>query len=591
MITLGIHNGHDAAACLMRDGELVAFCKEERLTRVKNDGKRFDLAAIDEVLRIGRVARRDLDAVCFTRKKFPFHVYRRMPLHKRMRHAARRFNGRNRDITLEGEMSHRRLLAADRILDMAALRATLGLSDACLIDIVNHDYAHILGAFRYTDWPAEALYLSCDGGGDGTQYSAYHFNAGRLELLIGGDDCVFRQPQNPGASIGLVYAYTTEYLGFRKNRHEGKVTGLAAFGEPLRAQELAAQFRIDADGTVVSAFPDLYALRDFLHEIYAGLTREQVAATVQHATEAVVLRWVTRLREIRPSRYLGLAGGVFANVLLNQKLAELPGIAEIFVVPSMSDEGLALGAAIQAEIGGNALTRLPRGRLASIYQGAEHPVAALRQAAETVKAYFCGASDAATAAARLLAQGRVGAIFSQRMEMGPRALGARSILAAPVERVINDRLNERLERTEFMPFAPCVLEEDADRVFTIDPALREACRFMTVTTPVRPEFRERIPAVVHIDGTARPQIVRDRDNPLYAAIIRAYRDLTGIPCLINTSFNAHEEPIINTPGEAVNALREDRVDFLVCTDGLIVANEVMRAEAQDAIRGCAMAAA
>ena len=204
MITLGIHNGHDAAACLMRDGELVAFCKEERLTRVKNDGKRFDLAAIDEVLRIGRVARRDLDAVCFTRKKFPFHVYRRMPLHKRMRHAARRFNGRNRDITLEGEMSHRRLLAADRILDMAALRATLGLSDACLIEIVNHDYAHILGAFRYTDWPAEALYLSCDGGGDGTQYSAYHFNAGRLELLIGGDNCVFRQPQNPGASVEKV---------------------------------------------------------------------------------------------------------------------------------------------------------------------------------------------------------------------------------------------------------------------------------------------------------------------------------------------------------------------------------------------------
>lgn len=169
----------------------------------------------------------------------------------------------------------------------------------------------------------------------------------------------------------------------------------------------------------------------------------------------------------------------------------------------------------------------------------------------------------AEVATELIQAGKAGAIYTGRMEYGPRALGARSIIASPLDANINDRLNRRLNRSEFMPFAPYVLEEDAERVFEITTINRYAARFMTITCEVRPEWRSRIPAVVHIDNTARPQIIRDTDNPMFAAILREFRARTGVPVLINTSFNVHEEPIINRPEECRRALIEGRVDFVV----------------------------
>ncbi len=149
------------------------------------------------------------------------------------------------------------------------------------------------------------------------------------------------------------------------------------------------------------------------------------------------------------------------------------------------------------------------------------------------------------------------------MEFGPRALGARSIIASPADHAINDDLNRRLERSEFMPFAPYVLEEDAASVFDITPVNAYAARFMTITCGVKPAWRAKIPAVVHVDGTARPQVVRERENPLYAAILRGFRDRTGLPVLVNTSFNVHEEPIVNAPAECARALADGRIDFVV----------------------------
>jgi carbamoyltransferase len=169
----------------------------------------------------------------------------------------------------------------------------------------------------------------------------------------------------------------------------------------------------------------------------------------------------------------------------------------------------------------------------------------------------------AEVATGLLVAGKVGAAYIGRMEFGPRALGARSILARPDDAAINDELDRRLDRSDFMPFAPYVLDEDAESVFEITPRNRYAARFMTITCAVRPEWKSRIPTVVHVDGTARPQIVRDRDNPLYADVLRRFRAATGLPVLVNTSFNAHEEPIVNQPAECLRALRDRRVDFVV----------------------------
>ena len=170
----------------------------------------------------------------------------------------------------------------------------------------------------------------------------------------------------------------------------------------------------------------------------------------------------------------------------------------------------------------------------------------------------------------LIRAGKAGAIYTGRMEFGPRALGARSIIASPHDHAINDNLNKRLDRSEFMPFAPFVLEEDASRVFDITDVNRYAARFMTITCAVKPEWRARIPAVVHVDGTARPQIVQEAANPLFAEILRRFRNATGLPVLINTSFNVHEEPIVNRPEECLQALSDGRVDFVVTQQGVYI---------------------
>jgi carbamoyltransferase len=203
-----------------------------------------------------------------------------------------------------------------------------------------------------------------------------------------------------------------------------------------------------------------------------------------------------------------------------------------------------------------------RRRLDNVYLGRDYNDAIDRclSRADTVRRI---GGDPAAVATGLICAGRAGAIYTGRMEFGPRALGARSIIASPADHGINDSLNKRLDRSEFMPFAPVVLEEDADRVFEITPVNRYAARFMTITCAVKPEWRSRIPAVVHVDGTARPQIVRDCDNPLYADILRRFRAATGLPVLVNTSFNVHEEPIVNRPEECLQALTDGRVDFVV----------------------------
>jgi carbamoyltransferase len=183
--------------------------------------------------------------------------------------------------------------------------------------------------------------------------------------------------------------------------------------------------------------------------------------------------------------------------------------------------------------------------------------------------------DPVAAAVERLTAGEAGAIYTRRMEYGPRALGARTILATPADATINDTLNQRLERSEFMPFAPVVAEEDADTVFKLGRAKAYAARFMTITAHVQPGWQERIPAVVHGDGTARPQVIRRAWNPLYYDILKAFERRTGLPILINTSFNVHEEPIINRPEECLSALADGRIDY-VATENAVYAGPAAR---------------
>jgi len=310
-----------------------------------------------------------------------------------------------------------------------------------------------------------------------------------------------------------------------------------------------------------------------------GHSRETIATSIQQLVEDLISGAVGYWLERTKARRLGLAGGLFANVRLNRLLAETLPVEEVFIFPAMGDDGLAVGAALcyLRDRDGLAAWLRSRRRLDNVYLGQDFDarIDAVLAAAPDVRRLPGNPIETAT---QLVEDGAAGAVFVGRMEFGPRALGARSIIASPTDPTINDRLNQRLDRSEFMPFAPYVLEEDADRVFEITPVNRYAARFMTITCAVRPEWRARIPAVVHVDNTARPQIIRDTDNPLFAGILRRFRDRTGIPVLINTSFNVHEEPIVNRPEECRRALIDGRVDFVVTKQAVYVASPGLQKE-------------
>jgi carbamoyltransferase len=361
----------------------------------------------------------------------------------------------------------------------------------------------------------------------------------------------------------------TASLGFTPIRHEGKLTGLAAFGQPVLADRIAARFSVDDAGRVFSDFRTYPEMVTFIRDLAAGVSREDASASIQQALEDTMLRSVTRLLQRHKARYLGVAGGVFANVRLNRVLADRLPIEEIFIYPAMGDEGMPAGGALCYLLQRDGLQRwlTQRRNLRDVYFGRDY-TNAIDATLKASAAVRCTGESPIDGAARRLNAGQLGAIYTGRMEYGPRALGARSILANPSRRETHNLLNTRLARSEFMPFAPVIHADKAATVFDINAANAYACRFMTIACNVKPEWRGRIPAVVHIDGSARPQTIEREINPLYYDILTAFERESGLPVLVNTSFNVHEEPIVNKPSECLQALLDGRIDFIVTTQGI-----------------------
>jgi len=552
---------HDASAATLEDFELRAAVSQERLSRKKGDGGDVPLAAIDEVLSIAGWGRDQVDVVVCGRGLFPYTLFSELPILKSMQYGLQSFGKAPRTVNLESRLIHAGATHAERLIDLDKLRALLGVRPTTRVFFFNHHFAHALSALFHLPEDDVLIYTG-DGRGDGIYYSHYHLKNGQLTTLYGGDDELLKP--TPIDSLGQAYAAMTKALGYKPNRHEGKLTGLAAYGKPTLLPALAARFSVDEAGRIRSDFTGYKEMWQFIAGLAASVTPEEAAASIQKLLEQTVLESVRRLLSRTGARRLALAGGIFSNVRLNQVLVEETGVEEIFIFPAMADDGLAVGGAYQflLEQYGLPAWLAKRRRIGSMYLGRNHD-----DCADPVLAGGEGVhvspGDSAAKAARLCAAGLAGAVYVDRMEFGPRALGARSIVASPANAGINASLNERLQRTEFMPFAPYVLAADARDVFHIDERNAYACKFMTITVGVRPEWRQRIPAVVHVDGTARPQIITDDDNPLYAAILRHFRDLTGLKAMVNTSFNAHEEPIINTPEECLRALTSNRIDFVV----------------------------
>jgi len=434
-----------------------------------------------------------------------------------------------------------------------------------------HHLCHMASAY-YCAGLDEAVVISVDGVGDLLSAVVGHGSGANLEITA-----QYYQSQH---IAGQSYEVVTGMLGFDPDRHPGKVTGLAAYC--VAPDELVSQidkwfkeqyskgskenwfYLIHTD----KAEENLQRLRELRHSKFGQWTKEEIASAIQFILERDVLSLIKRHVTDPENKNVVLAGGVFANVKLNQRVKSL-GFRNIFIQPAMGDEGTGFGAAILA-----AHERKPflPYRLHDVYLGPEFTPNQMRQAIERAGLQFeeLEGGKLEQRVSQLLDDGSIIARFQGRMEFGPRALGNRSILYHTKDPAANDWLNKQLKRSEFMPFAPVTLHENASECYHDVAGAEHAAEFMTITFDATPRMRRESPACVHVDGTARPQLVRREVNRSMYDILKGYHQLSGIPSLINTSFNMHEEPIICTPEEAVRAFLAANLDALAMGDFLVI---------------------
>jgi carbamoyltransferase len=414
------------------------------------------------------------------------------------------------------------------------------------VDYFHHQLCHIASAY-YTSGFDSALIVSLDGYGSGC--------AGSIYAGLGSDVKLVNYIPSP-QSLGLMYSRVTKALGFIPNRHEGKVLGLAAYGNPdVYYKEIMADFRLTEDSFIYLNPLDPFKYR----KMFRRGKHEDLAAAFQKVLETVVVHIVKEnLRKLGLSRVC-LAGGVAANVKMNQRVMEIEGVKEVFVHPGMSDCGIGTGAAI---LMAHQEKPIRPSRLHDVFLGPEFSEEEIKDAIAKFDFKYTREDEPEKRIAELLSNGFVVGRFNGRMEYGPRALCNRTILAPAQRNDVNKWLNKRLNRTEFMPFAPVTLDYMAKEMYMNVDKLKYTAEFMTITTDCTPAMKALSPAAVHVDGTARPQLVTKENNPSMFRILEHYYKLTGIPNLVNTSFNMHEEPIICTPYDAVKTFNDGRLDYL-----------------------------
>ena len=550
MLVLGI-SALDNHSCvtLIEGDRVLASIAEERLTRVKMQAG-FPTRAIAEVFRMTGRSPREVDAVAYPSfewqreakqigrayaKNVAFNARTDTPLNARIRHQLR-FS----QWAAKAVRDHRR---CDRELDDGLARLGLGHK----LERVEHHLAHHASAFYCSPYD-RALICSFDWHGGGLAGAIAIGSDAGIERLH-----AFDSPH----SMGLFYAQVTEALGFKVSRHEGKLVGLAAYGDKAVLRDrVRARFKVDdGDFQFESAMDDQFA-----KELSGRYRREDVAAAFQSVLEDVLSEVVAYYVDRYETENLVLAGSVAANVKLNQRLRELDGVRGLYVHQAMGDDGTGTGAALWVARQAGALS--PNFSLPDAYLGPEYTDAQIREALDLAALAYTKPRNLEKAVAEKIASGKVVARFDGRMEYGPRALGNRSILYHCRDRSVNTWLNERLQRTEFMPFAPVTLYEDREKCYKNIVGAEAAALFMTCTFDCTDYFRETAPAATHVDGTARPQLVTEAVNPSYYKIINEYKKLTGFESIINTSFNMQEEPIVCTPEDAVRAYKLGHLDAL-----------------------------
>ena len=543
---------HDSAAALLRDGEIVAACQEERLSRKKHDSG-FPSRAVKYVLKEAGIGPGDLDAVGFYDK--PLLKFERM-LSTYIATFPRSFASFRKAMPL---WIHEKLWVPSLI--RKELRPYKGP-----ILFAEHHMSHAASCFLVSPFE-EAAILTVDGVGE---WATASFGVGR-----GTDITMFKEIRFPH-SLGLLYSAFTYYLGFKVNSAEYKVMGLAPYGKPVHYERIMKEMvHLNEDGSFKlnmkyfsydygltmtnGAFDDFFGGPPRKPETWMNEREFDIAASVQKVCEEVVLRMVRYCHEETGLTNLCMAGGVALNCVANGRVIRETPMKNLFVQPAAGDAGGAVGVAHYLY---NTIAKKPRGKAwTHAYLGPEYQDAEIREYLDGQGAKYRLLSDAelVETTARLLSEANVIGWYQGRMEFGPRALGGRSILADPRDPKMRDTLNMKIKfREGFRPFAPSVLADKASEWFEID------CDspYMLLVAQVR-EGKRVIPSVTHVDNSARLQTVSRAESPLYYDLIREFERITGVPIVINTSFNVRGEPIVCTPHDAYLCFRRTNMDHLV----------------------------
>jgi carbamoyltransferase len=570
--TLGLATMDNSAAALFRDGTLVAAVEEERLSRIKNDGA-FPHRAIAECLRIAAIAPEEVSDVAIYWQPWrvgtrALGVLRKVAGSARARRAVL---ARAREIMARSghrEAGHASGSWSDLFRLRRLLKPHFGAHRPA-ISFHDHHLCHQLYAERMRDWE-DMVSLSYDGGGEVASTVLSVVRAGRREQVS-----LHRWPN----SLGHFYSFFTGYLGFRMLEGEYKMMGLAPYGEPVYAEAIRTHIlTLQANGRyrLNTGLADYHAALkgEFAPEVSALIgapprrpdetpseAHVNLAASVQQVYEDTRIHLLEPVRKAHPElKRLVISGGCALNVTANGRLLRDGLFDEIIIPPAPHDAGCAIGAGL-ARL--QAAGRSPDpATLRSPYLGAafsDDEIGAAAKAACTRLPTPLGDTQLVERTASMLDKGLVIAWFQGRSEFGPRALGARSFLADPRRDGIRDELNRKIKKRElFRPFAPSVTVEAAPDFFEID----QPSPYMNIVARVRDARRDDIPAVTHVDQTARIHSVSALSNPLYHALLSRFGALTGVPVLLNTSFNI-QEPIVYSPADALATFRDSGVDALV----------------------------
>ena len=578
---------HDSAAALIKDGELVAAAEEERFSRIKHDFG-FPVKAIQFCMEEAGITEKDLAYVVFYEK--PFHKFERILM------SSMQMFPRSWKVFSEAMITW----LGDKLWIKSIIKDKVGIGDERIF-FGEHHLSHAASAF-YPSPFKEAAFLTVDGVGEWATAS--------MGIGSGTEISVKNEIRFPH-SLGLLYSAFTAFLGFRVNNGEYKVMGMAPYGKPRYIDKIYknlinlaedGSFRINMDyfsyhysdkKTFNSKFVDLFGEpREPESHFFTSGTRypsyfgekpanfnelcrknehyADIAASIQRVTEEVLLRLVNSLYKETGLKKLCMAGGVALNSVANGRILRESPFEEIFIQPAAGDGGGALGAALYLYHG---LLGKPRNFLLEhAYWGkaySEKEIKKFLRDNNCPYEYYSEEKDLVDRITEDLVNGKVVALFQGRFEWGPRALGNRSILADPRSEKMKDTVNTKIKfREPFRPFAPVILEEKADQYFVERVSHHFPARYMLFVFPFRENKAETINAVNHM-GTGRVQTIRKEWNPKYYKIVKRFEEATGIPVLLNTSFNLRGEPIVNTPSNAYNTFINSGIDVLVMENFMI----------------------